>query len=91
MARAQGVAEWVRELARAGATPLLVLVIHGDLLGYLLRALLNVERVRFLHYNTATTALDSDEAGGWTMLHANRCAHLSGAERTGAEMLAVVS
>eukprot|EP00966_Prymnesium_polylepis_P302198 6982219-Prymnesium_polylepis.1 len=70
-------------------TPLLVLVIHGDLLGYLLRALLG-SSARFLHFNTAMSALELKD-GSWTMLYHNRCEHLSGADRTGAEMLAVVS
>ena len=93
--RAQAVAAWVRESAAEasaeGAAPLVVLIIHGDLLGYLLRELLGTS-ARFLHYNTACTALERDrESGRWTLLYQNRCEHLSGADRTGAEMLAVVS
>ena len=88
VARAKGVATWVKELERKGS-PLVVLVIHGDLLGYLLRELLGSD-ARFLHFNTATTALELHN-GRWTMLHQNRCGHLSGEDRTGAEMLAVVS
>ena len=45
-----------------------------------------------VRHNTATTALECDVATGkWTVLHVNRCEHLRGAERSGAEMLAVVS
>lgn len=87
--RVEQVERWISELAAEGTTPLLVLVIHGDLLGYLLRVLLG-SSARFLHYNTACTALECS-GGRWTMLYQNRCAHLSGTDRTGAEMLAVVS
>lgn len=87
--RVEQLASWLAEVEVEGTTPLLVMVIHGDLLGYLLRALLGT-KARFLHYNTACTSLEC--AGGrWTMLYQNRCEHLSGADRTGAEMLSVVS
>jgi len=86
--RAKGLAAWVAEKEGEG-TPLLVMVIHGDLLGYLLRELLGCD-VRFLHFNTAMTALELRN-GRWTMLYQNRCNHLSGDDRTGAEMPAVVS
>lgn len=87
-ARAKQISAWILRMASDGA-PMVVMVIHGDLLGYMLRELLSTD-VRFLHYNTATTALEL--AGGrWTVLHQNRCSHLSGDDKTGEEMLAVVS
>jgi broad specificity phosphatase PhoE len=88
--RIRGVAAWVHRESAAGR-PMLVLVVHGDLLSELLGMLLGT-RASFLHLNTAMTSLEvpraADEA--CTLLFQNRSAHLTDALRTGEEMLAVV-
>jgi broad specificity phosphatase PhoE len=75
----------------------LCLVLHGDLLGLLLRGLLECgPKPRFLHLNTAYTMVElNPSSGSASLLYHNRVSHLEASGKpelfTGAEMMRVIA
>lgn len=99
-ARAEGICEWLWSEAQTCEAPSevhLSLVIHGDLLGMVLRKLMGCSpSTRFLHLNTAYTLVDlnSNERSA-ALLSQNSVNHLEvendKAILTGAEMMRIIA
>ena len=94
--RAAAICEWLRaQPSSAGREVDICLVLHGDLLGMILRELLGAKpTTRFLHYNTAMTYLNLDTESRQTqLLFHNQVEHLNEDREliTGGEMLKVIA